>query len=67
MAAKRGFRKYFKAYQMSDMLAMVRNNKAEPLKCSSDFTGRLVVITGATSGIGRETAREYARHGASLV
>jgi NAD(P)-dependent dehydrogenase (short-subunit alcohol dehydrogenase family) len=67
MAAKRGFRKYYNSYKVSDMLAMVRNNKAEPLNCSSDFPGRLVVITGATSGIGRETAREYARHGARLL
>ena len=27
----------------------------------------VIVITGASSGIGRETARQLARHGASLV
>ena len=60
-------RKYFKAYQWSDMLTMVRNNKAEPERCTDDFAGRLVVITGATSGIGYATARTYASHGADLL
>ncbi|MFW9782432.1 MAG: SDR family NAD(P)-dependent oxidoreductase [Candidatus Heimdallarchaeota archaeon] len=42
-------------------------NKAEPLECQDDFNGRLVAITGATSGIGYVTAREYASHGANLL
>lgn len=67
MIVKRGFRTYFNSYRASDMLAMMRNNKSEPLQCSSDLQGQLVVITGATSGIGLETAREYARHGAKLL
>lgn len=48
-------------------MAMLRNSKAEPLECQDDFNGRLVVITGATSGIGYVTAREYASHGANLL
>ena len=46
---------------------MVRNSKAEPLECQDDINGRLVAITGATSGIGYATAREYASHGANLL
>jgi retinol dehydrogenase-13 len=46
---------------------MLRNNKAEPLECQDDFYGHLVAITGATSGIGYVTAREYASHGANLL
>jgi len=36
-------------------------------ECTDDFHGRLVVITGATSGVGYVTAREYASHGANLI
>jgi retinol dehydrogenase-13 len=46
---------------------MLRNNNVEPLECQGDFKGRLVAITGATSGIGYVTAREYASHGANLL
>jgi retinol dehydrogenase 13 len=60
-------RAYIRAYQWSDMLAMARNGKAAPRQCSEDFADRLVVITGATAGIGYATARAYARHGASLL
>ena len=48
-------------------MAMLRNSNAEPLECQEDFKGHLVAITGATSGIGYVTAREYASHGADLL
>jgi short-subunit dehydrogenase len=48
-------------------MAMLRNSNAEPLECQEDFKGHLVAITGATSGIGYVTAREYASHGANLL
>ena len=48
-------------------MAMLRNSNAEPLECQEDFKGHLVTITGATSGIGYVTAREYASHGANLL
>ncbi|MGB5912632.1 MAG: SDR family NAD(P)-dependent oxidoreductase [Promethearchaeia archaeon] len=59
--------KYLKQYRVSNIKALLRNNKAKPLECQDDFNGRLVVITGATSGIGYVTAREYASHGANLL
>ena len=61
------FLKYFKEYEMSNILAMIRNNKAEPRICTEDFHGRNVLVTGATSGIGYYTARKYASHGANLL
>jgi retinol dehydrogenase-13 len=48
-------------------MAMLRNSNVEPLECQEDFKGHLVAITGATSGIGYVTAREYASHGANLL
>ena len=59
--------KYLKDYEWSNIGAMLRNSKADPKECNDDFKGRLVVITGATSGIGYHTAREYASHGANLL
>lgn len=49
------------------MRAMVRNGKLPPAKCDQEFRDRLVVITGATSGIGYLTARRYASAGANLL
>jgi len=63
--------KYLKQYiQISNIKANIKallRDKAEPLECQDDFNGRLVAITGATSGIGYVTAREYASHGANLL
>lgn len=46
---------------------MIRGGGKDLKECNDDFEGRLVVITGATSGIGYVTAREYASHGANLL
>ncbi len=60
-------KKYLEAYQWSNIFAMIRNQKLEPQICTDDFKGRVVVITGATSGIGYATAKKYASHGADIV
>ena len=67
MKKKTGFFKYYKEYKWSNILAMIRNNRSEPKICTEDFVGKLVVITGATSGIGYHVARKYAAHGANLL
>jgi NAD(P)-dependent dehydrogenase (short-subunit alcohol dehydrogenase family) len=65
---KRGkFYKYFREYRWSNIFAMISNGRSEPLICSDDFTGKLVVITGATAGIGYQTVRKYASRGANLL
>ena len=67
MARDSKFVKYFREYRWSNIAAMIRNNRAAPEICTADFTGRLAVITGATSGIGYVTARKYASRGADLL
>lgn len=64
---KKKFFKYFREYRWSNILAMIRNNRLPSKICNEDFNGRLVVITGATSGIGYYTARKYAAHKANLL
>jgi NAD(P)-dependent dehydrogenase (short-subunit alcohol dehydrogenase family) len=67
MKKKSKFRKYVKEYRWSNIFAMIRNGRSEPAICNEDFHNKLVVITGATSGIGYHTARKYASHGANLL
>ena len=59
-------KKYLTEYKWSNIGAMVRNLKLDPEICNDEFNGRLVVITGATSGIGCATAKKYASHGAEI-
>jgi len=59
--------KYFKEYKWSNIIAMMRNLKSEPQICKDDFNDRLVIITGATSGIGYAAAKKYASHGAEIL
>jgi len=61
------FAKYFKEYEWSNIFSMIRNNKSDPKICDNTYDSKLVVITGATSGIGYLTARKYASMGADLI
>jgi len=67
MVKNKKFFKYFREYEWSNISAMIRNNRLDPKICNEDFKNKLVVITGATSGIGYHTARKYASHGADLL
>ncbi len=66
MSARKVFQ-YYRAYQWADIFAMIRNSRQAPKVCPDRFDGKLVVITGATSGIGYSTARKYAEQGANLL
>lgn len=59
--------RYVREYKWSNIFAMIRNNLKEPRICPDAFKGKLVALTGATSGIGYITARKYASKGANLV
>ena len=61
------FFKYFKEYQWSNIWAMIKNNRLAPKIHTGDFDNKLVVISGATSGIGYHAARKYAAHKANLL
>ncbi len=64
---KKKVSQYIKEYNVPDILAMVRNNRLDPKVCNDNFTNKLVVISGATSGIGYYTARKFASQGANLL
>ncbi len=60
-------KEYLKEYKWSNIFAMLRNQKLDPAVCKDDFNQRLVVITGATSGIGCAAAKKYASRGADIL
>jgi len=64
---KPAFARYYRDYHWKDIFAMLRNNRRDPALCREPARGKLVLITGATSGIGYHTARRYAEAGADLL
>jgi len=60
-------KKYWPDYKWSNINAMLQNMRRKPKTNSESFKNKLVVITGATSGIGYHTARKYASMGAQIL
>lgn len=60
-------KKYFKKYKWSNIAAMLHNQKLDPEICTDNFKNRLVVITGTTSGIGKDAAKKFASKGADIL
>ena len=58
---------YLKQYRWEDMRQIREHDRAETRHTDASLAGKLCVITGATSGVGREAARALASAGASLV
>lgn len=50
-----------------DELMFLKNRNAPQKSFTASMTGKVCVITGATSGVGLEAARSLASHGAHLV
>jgi NAD(P)-dependent dehydrogenase (short-subunit alcohol dehydrogenase family) len=67
MARYKNFWKYYKQYEVAQIVAMIKNNGRNPLQCTTRFDNKLVVITGTTSGIGYSVAHKYAQMGANLL
>jgi NAD(P)-dependent dehydrogenase (short-subunit alcohol dehydrogenase family) len=59
--------RYLAQYRFKDMRELIRNGKKEPSEFNGSLKGKTIVISGATSGIGLETAMLFAEKGASLV
>lgn len=64
---KSAVRKYWRQYKWSNVYAMIRNMNQHPRQNKEPFADKLVVITGATSGIGYHTACKYAAMGANII
>lgn len=60
-------KKYWAKYKWSNVKAMIQNMKRLPKTNLAPFHDKLVVITGATSGIGYHAARKYASMGAHIL
>ena len=60
-------RQYWPQYKWSNVRTMIKNMRLHPGRHTEPFRDKLVVITGATTGIGYRTARKYAAMNARVI
>jgi len=60
-------KRYWPQYKWSNVRAMIANMRRHPRQHTEPFRDKLVVITGATTGIGYRTARKYAAMQAHVI
>lgn len=53
--------------QYGDQREFNRNTTAEIAATNTDFTGKVAIVTGANTGIGKPTARVLLSHGATVI
>jgi len=58
---------HLKEYNLADMREVIRNGRLPPDATEARMDGKLVVITGATSGVGLAAARRLHAYGADLL
>jgi NAD(P)-dependent dehydrogenase (short-subunit alcohol dehydrogenase family) len=56
-----------KKYELPDELMFLRNSKTEQKKSDASMKGKVVVLTGATSGVGLEALKQLAKGEATVV
>lgn len=59
--------RYLVQYRLRDMSELIRNEKKGSKESKTNLKGKTVILSGATSGIGLETARLFAEKGADLI
>jgi NAD(P)-dependent dehydrogenase (short-subunit alcohol dehydrogenase family) len=59
--------RHLKEYNWADLRLVIENGRKGPAPCEERLDGKLVVITGATSGIGLATVHRLRAYGADLL
>lgn len=59
--------RHLKEYTWPDLRQVIENGKKEPASCEERLDGKLVVVTGASSGVGLAAVRRLRAFGADIL